>query len=337
MKGNRPSVLDVSRYCGLAGRLGAKYGTGRAAVMGQAFHAACAGEPDANSLLQSLLPEEATEVMGWHKPTEFEIPDIGEVLSYDEAEVEVELAIDRDGEALNYEDPNAFTRGIIDMLWETGDDLGDLIVVRDIKKQRWTVDWGPDGTLQLHCYGWMAAKLAGVARYSIGLWLAVEGEWIHGPTVDTTGFDGAEIWGLLEHAISNQSDTGTTGAYCRNCYARPHCPEWLLPGALIDGWARPLCEGADLDKITRPEALALLLRVQATEDLAKRAKENLAVVAERLGGIPDPTCGKVWRMVERAGSETVDKKSLRADLGAEAEKYFKRGKGSVYPDWRNGS
>jgi len=74
----RPSLLDISFHCPLAHRLADQHGAGRAALMGQAFHAlsaATGGDKEqkeiADALFIRLSDKEAEELMEWHTPEDF--------------------------------------------------------------------------------------------------------------------------------------------------------------------------------------------------------------------------------------------------------------------------
>lgn len=73
MKGHRMSSLPGAQFCPLSPELSAKYGAGRAAAMGRAFHACCAQEPTAGALLARLTDKEAATVGTWKMPTDVEV------------------------------------------------------------------------------------------------------------------------------------------------------------------------------------------------------------------------------------------------------------------------
>ena len=154
--GNRMSSLPVSRFCGLAGKLGSQYGSGRAAAMGTAFHALCA-ENGSGDPLEGLTDKERETVLSWQQPTTLQVPD-GPLLHYESADKETAVALDADGRYVPPDSPIAACVGHVDFFWHVNSAGGEpsdsnklarrsVVYVADIKKSSFTAS-GP-GSLQL--------------------------------------------------------------------------------------------------------------------------------------------------------------------------------------------
>jgi hypothetical protein len=327
--GHRVSLLPFTQYCGAAGELSEMYGAGRPAAMSSAFHAQQAGAPNAATLLALLSDEERQEIAAWKKPapvymTEMELGHF--LLDYDKAEKEVALGLDDFG---FYVDPttgeDCLTIGHMDMGWV----VANMAYVGDIKKTEWTAAEGPDSP-QLHAYGWAFAQKHGCRSYCTGIWLATEGEWLwSNEPVVLDSPRGQEIWDRISAAAGNFGQA-STGTHCRGCYARLHCPEHMLPAALVDTWLAPVVDGAPVP--TDDEALEFVLKLEATIEVAKKAKEHMKELVRR-GKVRVARGGKAWLPVEMKGRESVSTEDLRTALGADAEKYIHHGKSFTQMRW----
>lgn len=329
--GHRVSLLPITQYCGAAGRLSEAHGAGRPAAMSSAFHARQAGAPDAATKWALLSDDEQREVASWKAPGLVDIPG-GPMLEYASAHKEVPLGIDDLG---FYVDPSSgedcLTIGHMDFGWAFDDPIFGLTAyVADIKKSLWTSAEGPD-SLQLHGYGWAFARKMGCDSYCTGLWIAEEGEWLWSKEIVELDSDrGQQIWERISAAASNNGEFNT-GAHCRGCYARLHCPEHVLPAATVDTWLAP---GSIADGMspTSEEALDFLLKVQATEDLCKKARENLEMLVAH-GKLRIEQNGKAWLPVNMPGRESLDKEGLARELGPRLGDFVRRGKPYTQMRW----
>lgn len=321
---NRPSTLDVARYCGLAPKLSAQYGTGRAAVMSTAFHAKCSGAADTAEKMMALTDDEREEIAEWKAPTPCTVLDIP--LRYEQADKEMLVGLNHDLSAATdvLHGSHQLTFGTLDMAW-----YGPLIdgkrcaFVADIKKSRYTVD-GPQ-TLQNTAYAFAYASLLGCTHFIRGLWIADEGEWIwEREPVEIDSVRGMQLGSEVLFAARNDGEA-TTGSHCMKCYGRLHCPEWLL--AADDSKA---C--ADPANMSESEALAELLRAQAMEAKAAGMLANLKAYALVNKGIRDGK-GKVFLPVRSSGRKSLNKEAVATALGSKDLSAFEEN-GKPYDTYR---
>ncbi len=309
---NRMSILPVAQFCGLASRLAAQHGAGRAAALSTAFHAICAGE-DETTATAGLTDDECQELLQLHPPVDVEVN--GVTLRYPEAKHEVEVKISIDDE---------FCVGHVDGYWV----MDDIAYVADIKLTRWASK-GPN-TLQLLAYGMAVAETYGCHAFYTGIWAATEGEW-NWSQVHDVWKDGPRIYAQIAHASTNNSDTGDTGPHCSDCYNRLHCPEYLLPVSR-ESWLAPLSRDGEL---TNDIAREMLERVERAERVVKAAKSSLREYARRIGGIGDPASGLVWRPYEVKGkASTISVKEVRERFPALANELIKSGAPYARYGWR---
>lgn len=330
-KGNRMSSLPVVQYCPQAARLGAQYGSGRAAAMSRYFHARCAGVPCSDA----VSAEELETIDTWHTPTDVTLWN-GEVLKYEDAEKELHVGLGFSGEWVDPAAHDAAERlaceGHLDFAWmhtvaknESFPREHMVVYVADIKKSKWTVS-GPD-SLQILTYGWAYAKKVGAEAFVPGIWAAQEGEWIWGDWFDMTDLDSLDLWQRIRHAALNTGEANT-GPHCRNCYARMHCPEYLFPADAVT--LNAFTEG---HTPTPTEVADAYLAAQAMEDIAKRIKDNAKEYARR-GGEIIAADGRRLVMSERAGRAGFDVKGLKAVHPELAAQFTTRGEPYVVPMWK---
>lgn len=321
--GHRMSSLPVVQYCGQAGKLNERYGSGRAAVMSTYFHALCAGSIHTPQLKAKLTAEELEEVADWHKPGTIELYDGEVVLDYASADKELEVMLTDDGEH-TYSTDKAISIGHLDFAWGRKF-RGQLVAfVADIKKSEWTI--ASPNSLQLAAYGWAYASLIGADAYVPGVWAATEGKYIWGDWVDLQDPDSLDVWLQIKHAALNNGEFAT-GPHCRNCFARLHCPEFLFPPN-VDKLAT-FSEGHE----PTPEELAdAYLAAQAMEDIAKRLKDNVKEYGRR-GVEIRAADGRRLTYSQRNGKESADVKALKVDYPELADKYIKRGEPFLFPSW----
>lgn len=277
-KYNSPSSLPVTQFCPASGNLSRQYGAGRAAVMSQVFHASCAAETDSQKeelakLMHSLTDDEMQKVMACKKPKEAVFPTFK--LLYEDAEKEVEMGLSEDGKCVPYDAENILTKGRMDMGWAVAlaNESITLAVVADIKWSLWTT--GDPDNLQNIAYGLMYADKFNCDELICGIWGGQEGKWNWGTRWDLL-WDKGTLLEKVKHAAQNVSNEYVTGAHCRQCYARMHCPEHC---------------SADSSFLSPPENASevevarMLLKVQAVEDQVKWAKEYCYECARRFDGL----------------------------------------------------
>lgn len=315
MIGHRISSLPIAEFCGMAPRLAQGHGAGRAAAMSSAFHARCAVSPNAATLASRLTVEERQEIDTWHKPKPWELGNIE--LRYEVAEKELQVALSHTLESVPYDSEGALTAGTLDMAWTLETEPGLVhAFVCDIKKSRFTSE---ADTLQLHAYAFAYCSLRGCQAYSPGIFIAEEGRYVWGETVDLYSLEAAVIGERIIAAATTPAEYAP-GAHCHGCWSRFHCKEHLLPPEMAEGMLEPFAtEGA----LTPENALPALRAALRARDTAELVIKNCKAVADRHGGIGDGK--KVWRPIIQKGRETVSLEVLREGLGDEAEKYIKRG------------
>jgi hypothetical protein len=330
--GNRCSLLPVSFYCPLAGRLSAEHGAGREARMSQAVHARFAGVPEAQKLYESLDPDERAEVDTWHKPSTVTWLEHGEtvVLDYESAEKEVPVGLDKDGNFVG-PDRECMTAGTLDFAWVREVAGMRVAYVADMKKTRWTTSDGP-ASLQVAAYGFAYASKEFCDAFVTGIWILEDGAWQWSSEMIVLGtYKADELWGRVRSAALNTSGEVTTGAHCRSCWGRKHCPEYFLP---FEANTTELAKLNDVDSLAPDELGAIVLMAQAAKEIAELALKHCKEAVRRGAEARCPKTGKVWRMAQRQGRESaLSVKELRARLGAEAEQYIKRGEPYEQADW----
>lgn len=319
--GHRMSALPIAKYCGRSPVLGSQYGAGRGAVMGRAFHASTAGEPDAASLLARLTEAELEQVTQWHRPGDIEVN--GGTLTYADATKEVEVALDCDG-MFTADIEHATTVGHLDFAWvvERGDKK--IAYVADIKRSEWTVSSGTD-SLQLRTYGYAWAMRHDCDAFCVGIWAATEGEWQWSDMFDMFD-DGPVIWEEIK-AAATTPDEAITGTHCTGCWSRFHCAEHLLPASLPsnpDYVLAKFTEGGE-GLQTQADARKALELVKAMEHVLKVAKSGTQEWARRNGGILNEDGSKRYLPIITKGRASLDAKSLKADHPDVAAKYTKTG------------
>lgn len=320
----RASLLGVAFYCGLASRLNGERGAGRAAAMGTAFHGTCEGKPDA---LDSLDESEQDEVRKWEKPTDIQVsPEV--TLRYADAAKETPVAIDSRFRPLPYGHLFALTQGTADLHWL----VGDCVYIADIKKSEFTVLEGPD-SLQVMAYGMMLVakyRKLGAKRFVPGLWHATEGTWAW---LDRMIEEGSDEWKALKkrirYAANNDGGEASTGAHCRQCWARTHCPEYLLPAALAEASPalKPFTDGGEPP--TDEQALEALLVAQGMAELAKQVQDNVRAYVTAGGRVQQDN--KRYLPVICKGRKSLNKKLLAEAVGSLSQ--FET-KGAPYEQWK---
>ncbi len=306
---NRMSSLPVVQFCPQAARLGAQYGSGRAAAMSRYFHAKCAGV----SCPDVVTAEEAEEIDEWQAPTDVTLWD-GTVLKY--ADAYKELALSYPG--------STDEDGHLDFAWSVGPKNDRSAYVADIKKTQWTTLDGPE-SLQLMAYAIAFAREMKAVRFCTGIFVASTGEWQWlNRMIEVDSDECRELAARVMAAAENTDGQACTGGHCRDCYARLHCPEHLLATVDSVGWLSPIAQGQRL--ATPDELRGLLLAAQNVKELAEKAIDHVKEAARRGIPVEDPETGKVYKAIQCKGRESVTPKSLREKMGDEAEKYIEQGK-----------
>lgn len=319
MKGWRMSLLGSTQFCGLAGQLSAQHGAGRPAAMSKAFHARCAGMPDAAALLAALTEDERDEVLEWKAPADI---DYGSgVVRYAEMEKELEVCLDRFGFACEASDPDCLTVGHLDMATVIElPDFGRVAYVGDIKKTVWTAGEGPE-SLQLHAYAQAYAQLRDCKAYTTGLWIGETGEWLWTGSMVLLGSPRAV--GILDRVLRAAQNHGeaSSGPHCQSCWSRLHCPEYALPLQTFDQWQLSL---EAFEALPPEEQAQFLFKLQATEALATKIRKEVQERVRRGRAAPAKD-GSRYLPVIMPGRESVSVKALREGLGEGAEAFITRG------------
>lgn len=315
--GHRMSSLPIAEFCGQAPRLAEHHGAGRAAFISSAFHAMCAGEPDVQEKLARLTDDEREQIKGWHMPHPFDFAG-GHRFDYSACIHEAELTLRDD-------DDNAVSVGHADAICR----IDDTVYVLDLKMSLWTMADGPDN-LQNWAYAMAAAQevFPGATSYRCGLFSLTEGKYSWGEHHDLEDLESLDKVARVLAAATNDGGFAT-GPHCSHCWQRFHCPEYLLPADFSNGALAPLTRPGGL---THDNALEILLKVQAAKTLVDKVEKEIKEFARREGGISDGN-GKVYRMVEMSGRESVSVKKLRDALGVAADEYITEGKPYQQARW----
>lgn len=329
----RMSSLPLAEKCGQAASLSARHGAGRPAAMSKAFHAKCAGSPEAFRLIGTLSHAEREEIAEWKSPADALVNGWC-VLDYASAVKELEVGLDHFGGYTDTEE-GALSWGHLDFAWVREVDELRVAFVADIKKSVWTTQDGPE-SLQLHAYGLAFAQKTDCEAYCTGIWAAKEGVWQWSQDIVVLGGPKAEeTWARIAHAASNTGEAGT-GRHCDSCFGRMHCPEYLLPAAVIDKVAETVAihDPKALGELglTRAELLRLLNWSKRAQDLGEAVEKTLREAVRR-GLVVIEDGGKVWTPVDMPGRESMDKDKMRA-VGCEPEDFVKRGEPFVQMRWK---
>lgn len=310
----RPSAQGIP--CGLAYTLSQRFpasssaaeeGTDKHAAMAEAFRK---GEPPADPLLAFGYSRITTL---WHNATW-------------ETEAPCQLVDPTDGEKLTPDDT-----GHADLVGALPD--GWLVVI-DHKFGRVAVDH-PDENAQVRVYGAALALGRGAKGFVPVIWQPfVQRDLVIGKPVSMT-----EVWAIVDdarRAAERDPEVAVTGDHCtKKCYARGHCPEFMLPALRDQGLP------AELERLTEqgvrtPEDAALALdilgRLEAIEKRAAAAAKALGGQLETYGheggAIPGYRFEQVIKNGRRSGAsvETLEKEGL--------EHLIRPARPSVAFEWR---
>jgi hypothetical protein len=320
-RGNRISLLPVSRYCGLAAQLSEAHGAGRAAALSTAFHAQAASAPDAKAKLSQLTPKELEQIAGWTKPTPAVVD--GQTLTYEDAAKEQAVGLTASGEWAD--SGEVLTCGTLDFAWV----VGGVAYIGDMKKSRWTTS-GPD-SLQLLTYGWAWAKKHGCHSFCVGLWIIEDAEWQWSSKVySVVDFDSLDLWSTIAHAANNNDGQANFGGHCSDCYGRLHCPEYTAPASLAETVLAPAVAGGSIDDpLKLAELYAFCERV---EGLIEKVKDQAKEAARRGVTLVHPVSGKVLQFTACKGRESLNQARLFEEL-PEAKRFVERGQGYSRAAW----
>jgi hypothetical protein len=239
-------------------------------------------------------------------------------LDYDSAHKEQRVGLTKGGDYCDPDDPKALTAGTLDGAWLRETSMGLVAFVYDMKKTKWTTSEGPD-SLQVHAYARAFAAKHECVGYVTGIWLATEGEWQWGDFVSLEFGDkkAAAILRSIVDAALNKGDL-TSGAHCRNCWGRFHCPAQMMTMEQAEISIAKLEAG----HIDSERAAMAYLAAKKMEDMCEKIITIVKDYALR-ADVVDPATGKVLRMSERAGSTQINRKRLEAEFpeAYEAVKY----------------
>lgn len=281
--------------------------------MSSAFHADCADAPEAKRLLAALSPAEREDVLSWQKPATVMVNDC--LLDYSSAEKELEVGLDVFGDFTAIVE-EAIAWGHLDFAWVREVQGLRVAYVADIKKSIWTTPDGPD-SLQLHAYGRAFAKKHGCDAYCTGIWAAEEGEWLWSmDIVMLDGPAGQAMWSRIAFAATHEGEF-SYGDHCRACYAREHCPEWMLPPEAAFTSLAPFA----IDKLTITSDIAnkLLLESKRAKEMAEYVTKEIQELVRRGAIEVFDKDGKRYAPVQCKGKESADIDKVR-ELAPEAIK-----------------
>lgn len=323
MRGNRISALPTAAFCGLAAKLGAEYGAGRAAAMSSAFHAKASGDPSAKEKLARLSPVELNTISMWKTPTSVTVA--GHELTYESADKEQPVGLTIDGAWAD--DGEVVTCGTLDFAWDLPDI--DTVVVADMKKTTWASS-GPD-SLQLLAYGFAWAKKHGRSKFVTGIWLIEEAEWQWSDRVyDVSGFDSLDLWERIVYAALNTTGEASYGPHCSQCYGRLHCGEYTLPAALVGSWLTPATVGGAIDD---PKAMSeMLAMIRRIEPLIEKVKDSAKEAVKRGLVVTDPDTGETLKAISCKGRESLNQSKLFAAMPG-ATRFIERGEAYSQMRW----
>lgn len=318
---HRISSLPLAEYCPLSPALSERHGSGRAAATSTAFHAICAGDPDADAKLAALTDEEREDLAGWVRPPKVDLPGalIGD---FDPRKCfwEVEVSLRHPG--------GSTSLGHVDA-YETRSPR--LVVVLDVKRSKWTPGATPD-SLQLAGYGLALCDELGCDAFLPVIWCALEGQYIWGEVVELDSPKGYELRERCEYAATHEGSP-RTGPHCDGCFQSHHCPEYLLPGAIAD--SNPALAALTSEDPDEQQCLEALNAIQAMETIAKKGKERLKLLARNRGGFHRD--GKVWGPGMQKGRVSVSASKAKELLDPETyESICNQGAPFERFVWRNG-
>jgi hypothetical protein len=301
--------------------------------MSTAFHAKCAGAPEAFRLMGALSHAEREEIATWKAPADAVVNEWC-LLDYSSAAKEQEVGLDCWGD-YTCDEKDALTWGHLDFAWVREVEGVRVAFVADIKKSVWTTPEGPD-SLQVHAYARAFAKKTDCVAYCTGIWAAKEGKWLW--STDIVHLDGpraAEIWDRISTAALNVGEA-STGSHCGSCYARMHCPEYLLPATVSDAMAKAagLSDPAAIEALALApgESLRLLEWASRAQELGELVEKNLKEAVRRGLLVIVDANGKEWKPIDMPGRESLDKEKLRA-VGCEPSDFVKKGEPYVQMRW----
>lgn len=325
--GNRISLLDVTRYCALAGQLGEENNAVmRAAEMSAVFHASVAegrpGTPLSRGLMKRialLSDDERNEMASWKYPTPIEVAP-GIVLDYWESTREEAVGIDEQGRYVDPSTQDVLGRGFVDGYWVIDNWEGmRVLAVADMKKSKFTTSAGPD-TLQCATYGFALADKHQCDAFVSGLWYLQEGEWNWSQHfVDLSSSAAARLWERCCAALQNRGQDATYGDHCTDCWERSRCKAWVLPAFLEE-------KDLVLDP-SRPETLAkAALAAKAMGELKDQILGNIQAMARENPSLRIEYNSKRYMPSNREGRESVSVEDVRRVFGKDAEAIIKKGR-----------
>lgn len=320
---HRMSSLPIAQFCPQGPRL-SSVSSGRAAAQSSAFHASCAGDPNAAAMIARLTEQEAAELMTWKRPTPLVLEN-GVILKYEDAQKEVAVALDANGNYCDPESPEAITVGHLDFAWV----VDGVAYVGDLKRSEYTSE--PD-SLQLLAYLVAWADKHGCEQGCAGIWDLTGGQWSFGGMVDLGMFSEqrAKLIERIVVAATHEGDGYNQGAHCTGCYGRSHCPSYLLPPELADSSLAPFTKPGALEQLSPTEIGTFMLMCKRAEDTIDLAKAAIRDFVSKGGSCE--LDGKLYRPVKCKGRVSLDSAALTDDLPEIAQKYTRVGKS--YDQWK---
>lgn len=332
MKGHRPSSLPVARWCGLSPILNARHGGTRSALLSNTFHKQCASDPEAQACWDRLTEEEQATLIKWHKPTDVVFED-GVTLRYADAVKETQLGLDANAAYIDPDSPDAVTAGTADFLWVLEENGVKTLYLADIKRG-WYTQSDPRN-LQNMAYGLAAAEKYEVDHLVLGLWFAEAGEWKWSAAIDMLSEEVLRYARAVVAAAMNTNTEPVTGSHCGDCYARQHCPEWMIPPEVLKGSDEATLALSDPANMQPHQAVVLRLKYERAQTFMEQINGVLRDWAKRNGGIVDPAAGKVWGPIKRKGVPYLNKGLLKERYPGAIEACTVRGRETETYIWKN--
>jgi len=319
----RASSAQDAELCGYIRVLQQRHPrTYRKTLLGSAFHAKAANQPDAAEKLARLTPDERAEVESWRVPDDVVDEDrLGHVtLTYAHAVHEEPVGLDDRGSyrrvtpdpnspAGYVDEPGLLVPATVDMFWLYHHPRGRTVFVGDIKTGEHEIAGGPRN-LQFVAPALALCDKTGAEWYRTGIWYAREARWELGEPVHVESDLAAQDFARLKRAATNPP-VPVIGGHCTECFQRSHCDAFCLPVSQAETALAPFTKGGGLEKATPAELLQAHLVLSAMRKLEKTAHDSLKAEVERRGGVMLDD-GSVLYLREQAGREYADLEVVKA-------------------------
>ena len=188
----------------------------------------------------------------------------------------------------------------------------NMPLLADMKRSVWT-ESNPLNNQNL-AYAFAAASKHHCSKMVLGLWHPEEGQW--GQWSDFISLVSQEALTLLQRvlaAATNLSEEPCIGDHCNGCYSRKHCPEYMLPPAVLHKESSAvLCQIADQKgELSMDQALTLRRLYERGKEFLDAIEPVVKDYARENGGIRDEEVGKVWTEISKKGSKRPSLKLIK--------------------------